>query len=160
MELQAYAPGDAGSVIQPYHDGTTFTQDFWMEDRLGAMKGALVSVYNEANVRLGIMGAAAARGAENYVVKPGPFERWNEALTSPGTNGWNPLGAAYRYDYTQDASFNRAMWLQAGCPKENVYGQWADGGLPLAYVQWSWENPTTRGDSPMSGRGGYRGRHR
>jgi len=165
MEMLAYIPGDAGEVIKPYHDGTTFVTDFWMEDRVGAMKGALVSVYNEANLMLGgPTGAAAARGADNYVVMPGAFARWNEATSSPGTPvayggpGWIEDGAAYRYDYSEDQQFNAAIWIECGCPKANRYGSWANGGLPLNYVQWSWENPTERGDSPL--RRGRRGGRR
>ena len=164
MQMDDYIPGDAGSAIAAYHDGMTFTRDFWQEDRVGAMAGALVEVYNEANLMLGMTGAASARGADNYVVKPGPFDRWSDATTSPGTPtthggpGWNPLGAVYRYDYSMDHPYNAAVWTDAGCPKANGYGSWANGGLPLAYVQWSWENPTTRGESPMPrrGRGGRR----
>ena len=160
MQLDDYVPGDTGSAIAAYHDGTTFTRDFWQEDRVGAMAGALVEVYNEANLMLGMTGAASARGADNYVVKPGPFDRWSDATTSPGTPtthggpGWNPLGATYRYDYSMDHPYNAAVWTDAGCPKANAYGEWANGGLPLAYVQWTWENPTTRGESPMPRRRG------
>lgn len=164
MQLDDYVPGDTGSAIAAYHDGTTFTRDFWQEGRVGAMAGALVEVYNEANLMLGMTGAASARGADNYVVKPGPFDRWSDATTSPGTPeshggpGWNPLGATYRYDYSMDHPYNAAVWTDAGCPKANAYGSWANGGLPLAYVKWTWENPTTRGESPMPrrGRGGRR----
>lgn len=160
MQLAAYVPGSAGEAITAYHDGTTFTRDFWQEDRVGAQAGALVEVYNEVNLMLGMTGGASARGPENYVVKPGPFERWNEATTSPGTPvefggpGWNPLGATYRYDYTQDHSYNAAVWTDAGCPKANAYGSWANGGLPLSYVEWTWQNPRSRGDSPMPRRRG------
>ena len=160
MKLETYVPGDAGEVIKPYHDGTTFTRDFWMEDRVGAMQGALVEVYNKVNLMLGVTGAASARGPENYVVKPGQFAQWNEATTSPGTPvayggpGWNPLGATYHYDYSQGHPFNAAVWAQCGYPRDNDYGHWADGGLPYEYVRWTWENPATRGDSPMPRRAG------
>ena len=90
MQMDDYIPGDAGSAIAAYHDGTTFTRDFWQEDRVGAMAGALVEVYNEANLMLGMTGAASARGADNYVVKPGPFDRWSDATTSPGPTPTRP----------------------------------------------------------------------
>ena len=165
MQPDPYVPGPAGEVVAPYIEDGVFVRDFWQDDRVGAMKGALASVYEEVNLMLGgPTGAAAARGAENFVVMPGPFDRWSDATTSPGTPeshggpGWNPLGATYRYDYSMDHPYNAAVWTDAGCPKANAYGSWANGGLPLAYVKWTWENPTTRGESPMPrrGRGGRR----
>ena len=164
MQPDPYVPGPAGEVVAPYIEDGVFVRDFWQDDRVGAMKGALASVYEEVNLMLGVTGAAAARGPENYVVKPGPFERWNEATTSPGTPvshggpGWIAAGAAYRYDYTQDHAYNAAVWTQAGCPKANEFGEWANGGLPLAYVEWTWANPASRGESPMPRRGGGRRR--
>lgn len=155
MQMEQYREGVLGDVIAPYHDGTSFTKDFWMDDRVGAQTGAYVSVYNEVNLKAGMTGMGAARGRDNIVVRPGPFARWNEAITSPGTPeshggpGWNPLGATYRYDHRMDHSYNAAVWMEAGCPSDNAYGSWANGGLPLAYVEWTWLNPESRGDSPM-----------
>lgn len=161
MQLETYVPGDLGEVIKPYlnAEGTAFARDFWMDDRVGAMQGALVEVYHEVVFMSGVTGAASARGAENIVVKPGPFDRWNESTTSPGTLGWNPAGLTYRYDYNFDHTWNHHIWIESGCPKKNAYGEWAHGGLPLSYVQWTWENPSTRGESPMPRRN-HRNRHR
>jgi hypothetical protein len=160
LETDPNPAASAGDAIAAYHDGTAFTRDYWVEDRIGAQAGALVEVYNEVNLMAGMTGMGAARGRDNIVVKPGPFDRWSDATTSPGTPtthggpGWNPLGATYRYDYSMDHPFNAAVWTDAGCPKANGYGEWANGGLPLAYVRWTWENPTTRGESPMPRRRG------
>lgn len=160
MQMEAYVPGDLGDVIKPYHDGTVFVRDFWMDDRVGAMQGARVDVYNEVNLKAGMTGMGAARGRDNIVVKPGAFARWNEAVTSPGTPvahggpGWVPLGATYRYDYAFDQGWNAHLWMEAGCPSANDFGSWANGGMPLSYVQWTWENPATRGESPMPRRRG------
>lgn len=165
MQPDPYVPGPAGEVVAPYIEDGVFVRDFWQDDRVGAMKGALAEVYEEVNLMLGgPTGAAAARGADNFVVMPGPFERWNEATTSPGTPashggpGWIAAGATYRYDYHEDHAYNAAVWTECGCPKANDFGQWANGGLPLGYVQFTWENPDTRGEWPLRRRGGGRRR--
>ena len=49
MQLDDYVPGDTGSAIAAYHDGTAFTRDFWQEDRIGAQAGALVEVNCETD---------------------------------------------------------------------------------------------------------------
>lgn len=149
----------AGDAIKPYltPDGSHFDRDFYVEGRLAAMAGALVNDYVNALVILGRSGffgdaSDGRRPAHTFVVGPDdPSKPWNEVMTTPGTIGWNPLGAEYRYNYTVPHRLNFAAWVQAGAPKENQYGEWANNGLPLEYVEWTWENPSTRGPSPLSG---------
>ena len=162
--LQPYSPGAAGDVIKPFlsSDGLVFASDFWMVDRMGAQKGALVADYEMALVVLGSLGTLSARGAHNVVVGPDdPSVAWNGVMTSPGTIGWNPRGATYAYDPFLPAAANYSAWLQSGCPKRNAQGDWANNGLPLAYVQETWKGVTERNlDQPGFPRAGKRGRWR
>lgn len=165
-QLQPYVEGTAGDVIKPYltEDGKHFARDFWMVDRLGAQMGALVDDYQMALVIMGgPVGSLSAIGAHNAVVGPDdPSVAWNGVMTSPGTIGWNPWGATYRYNPLLTESENRHAWILSGCPKSNAYGQW-NGGLPQAYVDESWRGVNERDLSqpgfPGTGKGG-RGRSR
>ena len=151
---------DDPAVVQQCHDGTTFTRDFWMEDQIGAMVGASVSEYIHARTILGQLGGTRPR--HSYVMGPDdPGTYWNEALTSPGTNGWNPRGATYYYDPFLDDGANYANWIACGCPKHNQYGEWAHGGLPLGYVEETWVGPRDRNLNQPGWPGSVRrGRHR
>lgn len=172
--LEDEAPdAHAGEVIVPYltEDGKHFARDFWVRNRLGAQKGASVKAYGEALVLLGALGAFGYDGDDpdtirdgngrtihNYVVGPDePGKLWNELMTSPGTLGWNPLGAFYRYiGGPRDQALNMIAWEQAGCPKQNAYGYWANDGLPEDVVAWGRMHPTERANVPYPWPG-YRG---
>jgi hypothetical protein len=134
-----------GDVLAPYlsGDGKYFARDFWMKGLLGAMVGASVADYNQANIILGMLGGTKPR--ELAVVGPDVEGLpWNEVMTSPGTIGWNPLGASYAYNNQLSASDNYAAWIAAGAPKVNALGKWANGGLPQAYVEETWKHPSER----------------
>lgn len=178
LEIDPNPSAMAGEAIKPYltADSKFFAADFWMHNRLGAQQGASVDDYMRALVTLGRLGAFSYDGDDandvgdgngrtihNYVVGPDdPSRLWNETMTSPGTIGWNPLGAMYRYiGGPRDHGINAAAWEQAGCPKFNAWGEWGTGGLPQEYVEWSWGHPTTRGPSPFGQRrGDHKGRVR
>ena len=96
--------------------------------RLGAQQGASVDDYMRALVTLGRLGALSYDGDDandvgdgngrtihNYVVGPDdPSRLCNETMTSPGTIGWNPLGAMYRYiGGPRDAGINAAALCAA-----------------------------------------------
>lgn len=159
-----------GDVIKPYltADGTHFASDFWMQGSMGAMAGALVKDYEQMLVTLGAggffgTGADGRKPPHLFVVGPDdPDKLPNEVMTSPGTPdcGWEPRGEFYRYDNEYPPSTNLAAWFAAGAPKWNSYGEWANAGLPLAYVQETWKHPLDRNlDQPgWPGAGGRRRR--
>lgn len=164
-QLKPYVPGQAGDVIKPFltEDGKFFKEDFWMLDRLGAQKGALVADYEWANIILGQGGFLSARGAHNCVVGPDdPNVAWNGVMTSPGTIGWNPWGATYQYNPLLPSSANLHAWIASGCPKVNAFGDWGNNGLPLGYVQETWKDVRYRDlDQPgWPGTGRKQGRWR
>lgn len=145
---EPYVEGMAGDVIKPYltPEADKFARDFYMVGRLGAQAGATVADYEQALVLLGgPLGSLSALGAENFVVGPDdPTVAWNGVMTSPGTIGWNPWGATYRYNPMLTASENRHAWIASGCPKSNAYGEWGSGGLPQRYVEETWKHPLER----------------
>lgn len=167
-----YVAGAAGDVIKPFltEDGRLFARDFYQEDRVAAQAGALVADYLEAIFRIGLTGAAdtdpspARPPAHCFVVGPDDATKLpNEVMTSPGTIGWNPYGARYRYDPQQLDAVNRWAWIAAGCPKRNEFGEWAHGGVPLGYVMETWKhNSDPSKDLHQPGWPGSvpRGRHR
>lgn len=119
-----------------------FVKDFWMEGRVGAMVGASVADYNHATVILGWMG-----GIPRHLKVVGPDVEglnWNEVMTSPGQNGWMPEGEEYQWDRNLDQGGNMQRWIAMGAPKKNKYGDWANNGLPLEYVQETWKHPNDR----------------
>ncbi len=133
-----------GEVIAPYlsADGRYFARDFWMKGLVGAMVGASVSDYNEINIRRGMLG-----GEHRETVVVGPDVEGlnaNEVVTSPGTIGWNPLGASYAYNPQLSPSENARNWYAAGAPKVNAYGVWGSQGLPQAYIEETWKHPSVR----------------
>lgn len=150
---EAFRDGQLGDVIKPYlaEDGKSFAKDFYMVNRLAAMVGASVDDYNKMNIMLGVGGFFGQPGdgrkpAHMFVVGPDdPDKLPNEVMTSPGTPvelggpGWEPRGAYYRYDPEYDAGTNFMSWVLAGAPKDNYLGSWANGGLPLGYVQETWK---------------------
>ena len=164
--------GRSGDVIKPYLDaeGRFFAEDFWMVDRLAAMKGASVADYNQMQFMLiGFSSSDPESGRKPlhfFVVGPDdPDKLPNEVMSSPGTPvefggpGWEPRGERYYYDVHSPQRVNFQSWLLAGAPKENALGEWATGGLPQAYVEWTWLHPSVRGPSPLDvGKGGGRGR--
>lgn len=138
--LQEFGPIPADMIDQ---ETQKFTSDFWMKHRVGAMVGASVADYNQATIVRGFMGGA--EGAHNHIVGPDVEGlNWNAVMTSPGTNGWNPLGAEYKWDKAMGAQGNAAAWIRAGCPKYNQYGKWGTAGLPQAYVEECWKHPLHR----------------
>lgn len=154
----------AGDAIKPYltSDSTHFAQDFYVEGRLAAMKGALVKDYEQMMFMLiGFSSSDPTSGRKalhQFVVGPDdPDKLPNEVMTSPGTPveyggpGWEPRGERYYYDPHLPQRINFQSWLLAGAPKANALGEWGTGGLPQDYVEWTWENPATRGPSPLSG---------
>ena len=147
MDLQPYVEGPAGDAIADYHDGTVFTRDFYQSGRVAAMVGASVREYLEANVILSRTGFDAL---ETHVLGPDqPGKYWHEVMTTSGDIGWNPRGAAYRFIEYFDEQQNAANWIACGRPRKNAHGEWGAGGLPMDYIQWSWESVKTRGDSPL-----------
>ena len=168
---EPYVAGAAGDVIKPYLDpeGKVFVRDFYMTDRIGAQAGASVSDYEMATVLLGgplgAIGQVAdgRKPAHLFVVGPDdPSQPWNAVMTSPGTIGWNPRGAFYQYDPYLPAGANFYAWCQAGAPKSNDLGNWANNGLPLAYVQETWKHPLERDlyqpGFPLAGKPRYAGK--
>lgn len=158
--LQPYADGQLGDIIKSYltDDGDHFAQDFWMRDRMGAMAGASVAEYGKWNLDLAMRGAfgeieRGRKPAHLFVLRPDdPSDAG--VITSPGTPdcGWMPAGETYFYDPTLKGA-NFAIWCRAGAPRYNALGEWANNGLPLWYVEWSWQNPSSRGPgSPFSRR--------
>lgn len=128
--------------INDYIDMDTqlFVRDFWMRGRVGAMVGASVKEYNQANIILGAI-STGYRPRETYVLGPDvPDKLWNETLTSPGSNGWNPAGAEYRFDPELKSHEVFQSWIAAGCPKQNKYGDWSQSGRPIAEYNESWAN--------------------
>ena len=147
MELQPYVEGPAGEVIAPYTDGTVFVRDLYQSGRVAAMVGASVREYLEANTILSRTGFDAL---ETHVLGPDqPGKYWHEVMTTSGDIGWNPRGAAYRFIEYFDEQQNAANWIACGRPRKNAHGEWGAGGLPMDYIQWSWESVKTRGDSPL-----------
>jgi len=134
-----------GEVIAPYlsADGRYFARDFWMKGLVGAMAGASVSDYNEVNIRRGMLGGEQPR--ETFIVGPDVEGlNANEVVTSPGTIGWNPLGASYAYNPQLSMGENARNWYAAGAPKVNGYGVWGGMGLPQAYIEETWKHPSVR----------------
>ncbi len=167
----------AGDAIKSYLNeaGTHFARDFWMHNRMGAQAGASVRDYVQALVILGRggffsydgddaddVGDGNGRTIHNYVMGPDdPAKLWNETMTSPGTLGWNPLGAIYQYiGGARDEGINLAAWEQAGCPKRNAFGDWADGGKPAAVVAWGRMSIPERANAPWPWASGGRRRRR
>lgn len=142
-----------------------FVKDFWMKNRVGAMIGASVADYNQAQIILGW--AHGEKPLHLYIVGPDVEGlTWNEVMTSPGSNGWMPEGEEYNWDKTIGHSGNFARWIAMGAPKSNKYGNWANNGLPLEYVQETWIHPSERNLEQFKdkyglggGKGGGRNRH-
>lgn len=133
-----------GPIPPEYVDPSTnlFVKDFWMKNRIGAMIGASMSDYIHAQAVYGFLG-----GIPRHLRVVGPDVEgldWNGVMTSPGTNGWIPEGAEYRYSKDLDAGGNYTAWVAAGAPKYNKYGTWATQGLPQAYVEETWKHPSDR----------------
>ena len=143
--------GMVGDIIKPYlsADGKSFEKDFYMVDRMAAMKGASVEDYEQNLIRTGLVGRGI-KPLHFYVVGPDHSDLLpNEVMTSPGTPeeyggpGWIAAGARYQYDGWYGEQINAAAWLKAGAPKENVYGRW-NGYLPQDYVDDSWRRGLNR----------------
>ncbi len=158
-ELLDYNAAD----INDYIDVATgkFHTDFWMRGRVGAMAGASVSEYNQANIVLAAI-STGYRPRETYVMGPDDTGKtWSETLTTPGDNGWNPKGADYRFNGDLPADANFSAWIAAGCPKRNKYGDWSQNGRPISEYNNSWQQWRDRklggADAGAGGRG-HRGR--
>lgn len=126
-----------GDIIAPFTKDGKFVQDFWMENRLGAMVGASTSDYEKANMRHGMLGSQMRH---NYIVTGNEVNK----MTTAGDNGWNPDGAEYRWVKGASEAANRKYWMNSGCPTKNRYGEWGPGGYPMAYVIESNKNPINR----------------
>ncbi len=163
-------PEQLNDIIAPYLtlDGAHFARDFYMVDRVGAMAGASVAEYFTWTFNLGVHGMFSQIPAHNYVLKP---DSENDAgvITSPGSpdcvdaNGdlWNPLGASYMYQpFLKNLNFT--LWIRAGCPKHNDFGDWANQGVPQAYVDETWKHPLERDlyqpGFPLAGKPRYAGK--
>lgn len=148
-----FQPGVMSEVIAPYVDGGVFVEDFWMLDRVGAMVGASVIEYAQAN--------GSVRFEPRHIRILGPDldgAPWTEVMVSAADAGWMD-GSGYRWDPTRDPQGNAAAYIAAGCPTRNQHGEWGANGYPMSYVRWTWEDPRTRGPSPLPrgpGNGGRR----
>lgn len=148
-----FKPGVMADIVAPYCDGGVFVEDFWMVDRIGAMAGASLLEYAQANV--------AVRYNPRHVRILGPDidgAPWTEAMVSAADAGWLD-GSTYQWDPDRTPGENAAAYNAAGCPSKNQYGEWGAWGYPMYYIKWAWEHPSTRGPSPLprgSGNGGGR----
>lgn len=127
MQMLPYEAGPAGDVIAPYVQGGYFVKDFYMKDRIGAMAGASVKQYNEANIIL-----AGTPYKETHILGPEqPNKYWTEVMTTSADIGWNPLGEHYNWNPLLDDSQNAHFWFEAGRPHKNAYGEWGGLGVPI-----------------------------
>ena len=146
-------PGVMAEVVAPYCDGGVFIEDFWMMDRVGAMAGASLLEYAQAN--------SAVRYEPRHVRILGPDvdnAAWPDAMVSAADAGWMD-GSGYQWEPGRTPAENLASYNAAGCPTKNQNGEWGAMGYPMSYIRWTWENPRTRGPSPLPrgpGNGGRR----
>lgn len=162
--LQPYVAGAIGDIIKPYisEDGKTFVADFWMEHRVGAMIGASVKEYGEANFILSATGFdTETRPMHLHILGPdtdGTY--WHESMTTPGDNGWEPRGKTYFWNPQFSDGQNNALWVSCGCPSKSDYGEWGDQGVPAELAAWRRLHPSEREPNtiPYKGRPGKRHR--
>lgn len=153
-QLLPFVAGPGLIVSADYHDGKVFTKDFWMENRVGAMAGA--SIFDYASAVAGIPGGSIPQ--HTRVVGPDlPDAGWIAVMTTTGDCGWVD-GSEYAFDPEQSDLANFNAWVAAGCPSKNAKGEWGAHGYPMSYIRWTWQNPSTRGPSPL--RPDKHGRHK
>ena len=163
-ELQPETEGALGDIIAPYlsEDGKTFAKDFWMVGRVGAMAGASVAEYNQANLILAGTGFdTEAKPLHLHILGPeteGTY--WHECMVTPGDNGWNPRGATYVWNEMFSDEQNNAVWVACGCPSTSIYGEWGDQGVPIELQEWRRLHPSQREPNAIPLKGRVKGKFR
>lgn len=160
-------PTDArriGDVIAPFVKDGVFTADFYMVDRVGAMKGASVAEYQHAHL---ILGAGGWENLHTHVLMADePGKLWHESMTTSADCGWNPRGQSYYWVPQLNDQQNAANWIACGRPRRNQFGAWGNNGVPIESDEYGTMSVDERvaaygNTSPMySARGGRGGKRR
>lgn len=126
---------DTGQDIPRTADGKQFAEDFWVNGRMGAQKGAWTAHYAWVWQITSMMGGTIP--LHGYVLQAGPLEsNANELLTSPADIGWID-GSGYYYNSTLSPQDNEAVYVAFGRPSSNNHGVWDTFGRPLGPDGWA-----------------------
>lgn len=126
-QLQEWKDGPVGDFVNPIIKDGIFIDNFYMQGRVSAMKGASAKEYQEANLTLGYLGAPFR---ETHVLGPDePNKYWSQVMRTSGDLHWNPRWDTYSWTpYLTDVE-NNEHWMRCGRPHKNQFGDWCDGGV-------------------------------
>lgn len=143
-QLQEWKDGPVGDFVNPIIKDGIFIDNFYMQGRVSAMKGASAKEYQEANMTLGYLGTPYR---ETHVLGPDePNKYWSQVIRTSGDLHWNPRWNTYAWSPYLTAQENAENWMRCGRPHKNQFGEWRDGGVTPEMQKYAQMNVFERQD--------------